>query len=342
MQAVAWIHSRDVIHGDLSPGNLFLTKDGVLKVIDFGLATAYDPDVPFPIQEVRRRGTYGFTPPEWRRAREVLDPRVGDLYSAAAVFYWLVTGERAQPARLNNDRRIEENPGLAATLFQYEDQYPPSVLEACVASLRLDPTARPEDAFSVERIARFAQSPHWAFAGLLPLLRSVRDSRRVASQKRLALASALAVACVFFTVVLTGGASNDVTSPQVEDRNPTTERRESFGEHDRAKWSGGAQPLQPAPPSRAAAGSRIKPRDAEAARRLLASLPNPDAACLFRGDRLTLYGLADVASAIDHLSIGGKPDSLDRKVHFRPSPFDVHEPPGTQDARARPIQQGCH
>ncbi len=39
-QALAYAHSKNVVHSDFKPGNIFLTQDKVIKIIDFGIAQA--------------------------------------------------------------------------------------------------------------------------------------------------------------------------------------------------------------------------------------------------------------------------------------------------------------
>ena len=91
-------HLEGVIHRDLKPGNLRLTPDGRLKILDFGLAKLIHPDKPdkaaeseAPTQGVA--GTLPYMAPEQLRA-EPLDART-DLYSAGVVLYEMITGERA-------------------------------------------------------------------------------------------------------------------------------------------------------------------------------------------------------------------------------------------------------
>ena len=91
-------HSQGIIHRDLKPGNLRLTLDGRLKVLDFGLAQWSAPDdiaaatvTLSKAQEVS--GTVPYMAPEQLRGQKA-DER-SDLYSAGAVLYELVTGKRA-------------------------------------------------------------------------------------------------------------------------------------------------------------------------------------------------------------------------------------------------------
>jgi len=98
IEALEAAHSQGIIHRDLKPGNLRLTSDGRLKVLDFGLAQWSAPDdiaaatvTLTKAQEVS--GTVPYMAPEQLRGQKA-DER-SDLYSAGAVLYELVTGKRA-------------------------------------------------------------------------------------------------------------------------------------------------------------------------------------------------------------------------------------------------------
>jgi WD40 repeat protein/class 3 adenylate cyclase len=84
-EALTHLHSQDppVIHGDVKPANLILTKGGRVKLVDFGMSSA--PDAPR-----RRAGTPGFRAPEL--AAEGMPSRASDVYSLAATAFALLSG----------------------------------------------------------------------------------------------------------------------------------------------------------------------------------------------------------------------------------------------------------
>lgn len=94
---LAAAHAEGVIHRDLKPGNLRLTADGRLKILDFGLAQLLRrPDDRTQTGTVddhgRLAGTLAYMAPEQVRG-EAVDART-DLYAAGAVLYELATGRR--------------------------------------------------------------------------------------------------------------------------------------------------------------------------------------------------------------------------------------------------------
>ncbi len=97
---LAAAHEQRVVHRDLKPGNLRLTSDGRLKILDFGLARLFHPergvDATLSLAETSSfSGTVPYMAPEQLRG-EALDTRT-DIYSAGAVLYEMTTGRRPFP-----------------------------------------------------------------------------------------------------------------------------------------------------------------------------------------------------------------------------------------------------
>src|SRR5579863_344396 len=95
---VAAAHSKGIVHRDLKPGNISVTPDGRVKILDFGLATL---QAVAPTDATLTRGltdpgtvvgTVGYMSPEQARG-ETVDAR-SDLWSMGVIFYELLTGVR--------------------------------------------------------------------------------------------------------------------------------------------------------------------------------------------------------------------------------------------------------
>ena len=90
---LAAAHKRGLVHRDLKPENIMITSDGVVKVLDFGLAKSVDINDSGLSEPGTLVGTYGYMSPEQARAGEI-DYR-SDQFAFGSILYEMLTGTRA-------------------------------------------------------------------------------------------------------------------------------------------------------------------------------------------------------------------------------------------------------
>jgi eukaryotic-like serine/threonine-protein kinase len=196
-------HEQGIIHRDIKPGNLIVTPDGRLKILDFGLAELARPQVAtdltqsVTVETGAIAGTIPYMSPEQLRGL-ALDPRA-DIFAAGAVLYEMATGRRPFPqshsvelmaAILHKtpDRpssiNAEVSPGLDSVICKTLEKEPSSryhtarELRAALdgisaASVRFPPSLTPPSSAIVQPGVIPAGSVRYAWIGVAATLISV-------------------------------------------------------------------------------------------------------------------------------------------------------------------------
>jgi eukaryotic-like serine/threonine-protein kinase len=186
-------HDHGVIHRDLKPGNLFLTRQGHLKILDFGLAKVLPPPLSADVTQSTTdsdviSGTVPYMSPEQLRGLPA-DTR-SDIYAAGAVLYEMSTGRRPFPQSQSVEligAILHETPLPPKSV---NPNIPPGLDALICKSLKKDPEQRYQSARELLAALEGAEMTAVAPAPKRPRWVSVAAAG--------ALVTALALACVHY------------------------------------------------------------------------------------------------------------------------------------------------
>jgi eukaryotic-like serine/threonine-protein kinase len=148
-QALQHAHEKGIIHRDLKPSNLMLTKEGVLKLTDFGIAK--DTDVTALTGANSTIGTAAYMSPEQCKGDKFISNK-SDLYSLGIVLYELLTGKKPFVSESTVDmfmKHVTETPTRPAKIIH---EIPVWLDNLVMFLLEKDKDRRPLDAATVARM----------------------------------------------------------------------------------------------------------------------------------------------------------------------------------------------
>lgn len=104
LEVVSAAHERGIVHRDLKPENLFLTDEGRVKILDFGIARLRERATESGATEPgTTMGTVGFMAPEQARGHIAEVDAQSDVWSMGATLYRLLTGKSLHEAKTVNE-----------------------------------------------------------------------------------------------------------------------------------------------------------------------------------------------------------------------------------------------
>jgi serine/threonine protein kinase/tetratricopeptide (TPR) repeat protein/ABC-type transport system involved in cytochrome c biogenesis ATPase subunit len=137
---LAHAHGRHIVHRDLKPSNVFITRQGTVKLLDFGLAwLTSTSNSPLPYLPTAGTPPY-MSPEQWRGGAQ--DERT-DLWSAGVMLYEMLTGELPYPSATLEELRAQVvAPGKAPRVRARRPEVPEEVDALVAAALSKEPQER--------------------------------------------------------------------------------------------------------------------------------------------------------------------------------------------------------
>ena len=174
--ALKTVHSKKIVHRDIKPGNLLVSKSSMIKLTDFGIASNHsgseksESDTPSPASKKAENidgeltvsgsmlGTPSYMSPEQFYDAKTVGPQA-DIYSLGVMLYEMLTGKKPFVSPLNGDGSIDESKMDIIKRGDYETprKYNPKVpLRICLMihkMLKYDPEKRYQSVVPLIKIA---------------------------------------------------------------------------------------------------------------------------------------------------------------------------------------------
>jgi serine/threonine-protein kinase len=129
LDILAVAHDEGIVHRDVKPANIFLGRDGQIRLLDFGIARVTASWRTHTTQSGATLGTPAFMPPEQARGRwEQLDARA-DLWAVGATMFVLLSGRNVHEAETLNEELLAAMTIPAPTLGCFASQLPKALIE---------------------------------------------------------------------------------------------------------------------------------------------------------------------------------------------------------------------
>jgi len=149
-------HDKGIVHRDIKPENLFLTHEGQLKLLDFGIARARDASGASATRTGSTMGTPAFMPPEQALGRTREIGPASDLWAVGATLFTLISGRCVHEGETANEILVAAATQQAPSLGAVAPWVAPDVVSVVDQALAFQVARRWPSAAAMQQALRVA------------------------------------------------------------------------------------------------------------------------------------------------------------------------------------------
>lgn len=150
-EGLAHAHGRNMIHCDIKPANLLVNRQGVVKILDMGMARLVGRGQNGSDSNERLQGTVDYMAPEQAMDSPNLDHRV-DIYSLGCTLYFVLTGKAPFPEGSIHERLLKHQTQEPRAIGELRPEVPNDLVEICRKMMAKEPADRYQSAEELSQV----------------------------------------------------------------------------------------------------------------------------------------------------------------------------------------------